>query len=121
MSREYGARRCSKRWLDADCPAEVLCIMDHPKEVDRYTIFYVDVDTVRYEGTSYTEKWLTFLSVTESGNFYHGEMKAHEVAQYRYRQKHRYAKWSALPLVVKMAVWQDIEAASQFARSLEEK
>lgn len=38
----YRPRRCSSRWLDADCPKGVLCIMDHPAFADRYTIFYAE-------------------------------------------------------------------------------
>lgn len=101
----YTPRRCSKRWLDADCPTEVLFIMDHgPKESDRFDVFYAEPSA----GTDYRDMWLTFLCSTEHGAAYHGEMEAYKVAQYRYRKKHRYATWSSLPDAVKNAVRADL-------------
>lgn len=104
---DYRPRRCSKRWLDGDCPREVLAIMDHPKESDRYTIFYwfnlpLDVAEGRH-----TE--IEFISIDECGRYYHDSMEAYKVASYRYREKHHYAKWSDLPEAVKAVVRRDLE------------
>ena len=38
------------------------------------------------------------------------DMKAYQVAEYRYRCKHQYAKWSSLPDDVKRAVIADCKA-----------
>lgn len=103
----YKPRRCSERWLDSDCPSEVLAIFDYPNETDRYDIFYVDL----YAHDAPEGPWLSFVSVTENGWYYHGEMPAHKVAAYRYRMKHCYARWSDLPEVVKAVVHRDITQA----------
>lgn len=103
--RDYKPRRCGKRWLDGDCPDGVLAIFDHPNEpADRYTVFYSEP----YAHDDPRGPWLSFIALDEYGANYHGEMKAHEVADYRYRQKHRYAKWSSLPDAVKRAVRADL-------------
>jgi hypothetical protein len=115
MSRDYAPRRCSARWLDGDCPREVLAIIDNPRTVDRFTIIYANMETIKYPDSSRAEKWLNYLASTEAGATYHGELQAHEVAQYRYRNKHRYAKWSSLPEAVKNAVRRDIAKAREYA------
>lgn len=98
-------RRCSKRWLDGDCPKEILCILDHPRERERFDVFYADA----YAADAPFGPWVGFVCSTEDGAYYHGEMPAHEVAAYRYRFKHRYARWSDLPDAVKAVVRRDIE------------
>lgn len=110
----YTPRRCSKRWLDGDCPAEVLAIIDHgAKETDRFDVIYADVQEVRYAGIRRVERWMTFYGLTEGGAGYHGELQAHEVAAYRYRMRNRYTKWSTLPDAVKAAVRRDIAQMQQ--------
>lgn len=105
----YAPRRCGKRWLDGDCPAEILAIIDHgADEIERFDVMYAAVQDVTYTDSTRVERWLSFYSLTESGTGYHGEMQAHEVAAYRYRIKHRYTRWSTLPEVVKSAVRRDI-------------
>jgi hypothetical protein len=99
-------RRCSARWLDSDCPREVLAIIDLGKRepsLERFDVIYTDV--VR-DGR---DDWLGLFCLSEEGYGYHVEMLAHKVAAYRYRMKHRYTKWSALPDAVKAAVRRDIE------------
>jgi hypothetical protein len=104
MARNYTPRRCSKRWLDGDCPAGVLAILDHPSELDRYTIIYADVMN---DGNN---DWLAYLGTSADLAFSgHGQLKAHQVAEYRYRNKHRYARWSDLPEAVKNVVRRDLE------------
>lgn len=109
----YAPRRCSTRWLDADCPREILAIIDlGPKETDRYDVFYADVMT------DDRDQWLTYYSLDDHGAGYHGELKAHQVAAYRYRMKHRYATWSSLPEVVKAAVRRDISDATALIENI---
>lgn len=108
---DYKPRRCSKRWLDGDCPNEVLAIIDlGESELERYDVIYTDVLKVKYEDSARTEQWLGGLSLSERGSSYHFELEAHQVAAYRYRMKHRYTKWSELPEAVKAAVRHDLEA-----------
>lgn len=106
MSRAYAPRRCSARWLDGDCPAEVLAIIDHgaDKPLERFDVFYTNVF---HDGR---DSWMTYVCLSESGATYHGELLAHQVAAYRYRMKHRYARWSTLPDAVQRAVRADIAA-----------
>lgn len=95
----YKPRRCSTRWLDGDCPKGVLAILDHPDSIDRYTIIFADVS--EYAG----EKWMGYLATNESLSFSGFEqMRAHEVAAYRYRNKHRYIRWTDLPEPVRQEV-----------------
>ncbi|BCP41458.1 hypothetical protein MINTMi27_15510 [Mycobacterium intracellulare] len=79
--------------------------MEYPRERDRYDVFYVEP----YALDDPRGPWISFISLTEDGSAYHGEMTASAVAAYRYRMKHRYARWSDLPDVVKARVLRDIE------------
>jgi hypothetical protein len=108
--REYAPRRCSKRWLDGDCPKGVLAILDHPDSFDRYTVIYSEVFN---DGRT---PWLGYRGMSAHptspvGFGIYGEMPAHQVAEYRYRNKHRYARWSDLPEEVKAVVRRDCEAS----------
>lgn len=104
--RPYKPRRASSRWLDDDCPSGVLAIFDDPREHERYTIFYVEPVT----GEDYATMYLQYLgsAVDPQGCSGHGEMAAHEVAAYRYRNSHRAATWSSLPDAVKRIVRGDL-------------
>lgn len=100
-------RRASRRWLDGDCPRGVLAILDHPNFADRYTVFYAE---------PYGEDNSYIAGRAMSENPFHPqgvgltiEQRAWEVAAYRYRNKHRYAKWSTLPEACKRLVRQDLE------------
>ena len=117
--RTYTPRRCSKRWLNGDCPNEILAIIDHPSYSDRYTIIYADVETVTYGHR--VEHWLNYLASDEYGGVYHGELQAHEVASYRYRNKHRYTRWTDLPEAVRNAVRRDIADAAEYAKEWADK
>lgn len=108
MASDYRPRRASKRWLDGDCPEGVLAIFDNPKFADRYTVFYARV--IRHDREP---PYLGYRSMSD--NPYHpqgvglyGEMKAYEVANYRYHNKRRACKWSDLPEKVKQLVRQDL-------------
>lgn len=105
---EYTPRRQSKRWLDGDCPEGVLAIYDHPKFADRYTVFYKEPVT----GTTFADMWLSYRGMSPSpcspqGMGCYGEMPASDLAAYRLHNKHRAAKWSALPEAVKALVRSD--------------
>lgn len=119
MTRGYKPRRCSKRWLDGDCPDEVLAIIRYANTDTyggAYDVIYNDVQAVQYGKYSHVEYWLNGFSVNVSGaSIDHFEMQAHQVAAYRYRFKHRYAKWSTLPAAVKNTVRADIAAAKKWA------
>lgn len=100
-------RRCSKRWLDGDCPDGVLAIIDagpNDPAPERYDVIYAEVQS--YEGYG---QWLNGFSLSEHGHGSHFELKTHEAAAYRYRMKHRYAKWTSLPEAVRAAVRRDLE------------
>lgn len=110
MPTKYTPRRCGSRWLDGDCPAGVLAIIDlGPKETspERYDVLYTEV----ISGDQLGNAWLGGVSITEGGSMYHFEMEAYKMADYRYRIKHRYTKWSTLPDAVKAAVRRDLEAS----------
>jgi hypothetical protein len=106
--RNYTPRRASSRWLDGDCPKGVLAIFDHPATTDRYTVFYAEPVV----GESYADMWLGYRGMSAApfhpqGVGIYGEMRAHQVAEYRYRNAHRACKWSDLPEQVKQCVRQD--------------
>lgn len=101
----YKPRRCSARWLDADCPRGVLAIMDYgPNEpAERYDVFYAEPIT------DDSWSWMQFISLDADGRYSHGEMEAYKLAEYRYRRKHRYTRWSDLPAKVQAVVRKDLE------------
>lgn len=104
---KYTPRRCSKRWLDGDCPKEVLAIIDAgPNEPvpERYDVLYAAVQDCGDYGT-----WMNGASISERGAGSHFELRAHEIAAYRYRMKHRYARWTDLPEPVRAFVRRDLE------------
>jgi hypothetical protein len=101
-------RRQSKRWLDADCPKGVLAIYDHPKFADSYTVFYAEPLVAQ------GDTWISYRSMSENpfspqGVGLYCEMKAYQVAAYRYSSRHKAAKWSSLPDKVKRCVLQDLK------------
>lgn len=107
--RNYKPRRQSKRWLDGDCPAGVLAILDAgPKEFERWTVIYAEPIC----GTRRRDMTLWFRGMSNNpshpqGVGMAGEMSAHEVAAFRYRSKP--VKWSALPEAVKACVRRDCQ------------
>lgn len=111
--RKYTPRRQSARWLDGDCPRGVLAIYDNGGvtkrngSVDRYTIFYANA----WQDMN-AEWWIGYLSSGENPNGCsgHDEMKAHQVAAYRYRVRHHAVKWTDLPEAVRAVVVADLDA-----------
>jgi hypothetical protein len=111
--RTYQPRRQSSRWLDGDCPRGVLAIYDNGGtskrngSVDRYTVFYADTDT-DHRG----DVWVSYLGTSEDpGSFGgHQQMRAHEVAAYRYRVKHQACRWTDLPEAVRKCVRRNVTA-----------
>jgi hypothetical protein len=100
-------RRCSKRWLDGDCPDGVLCIFDFKQPGERYDVIYTEV----YGEGEDARMWGRGMSASPfhpQGIGMSFELKPYEVAVYRYKNKHRYAKWSTLPEDVKRCVLQDL-------------
>lgn len=109
----YKPRKCSKRWLDGDCPEGVLAILDNKgQSADRYTVIYAEP----ISGTTYANMWLGYRAMSENpfhpqGVGMYGEFQAHECAAYRYRCKHQYTTWSSLPEKVKECVRMDLSEA----------
>lgn len=108
----YTPRRQSNRWLDGDCPKEVLAVMDNGgKTFDRYTVFYVPTKAMREE-YPHRGMWIGFRGMSERPSSPNGfgiyeEMEAYKVAEYRYRAKRDYATWSSLPKEVQDVVRRD--------------
>lgn len=106
----YTPRRCSKRWLDGDCPDGVLAIIDNRgKTSDRYTVIYREVIT-DHRGQPHLG-----LRDMNSDPFHpafgygsYTDYPAHVIAQWRYKNKHHYCRWTDLPEPVQRCVRQDL-------------
>lgn len=109
-TRDYRPRRQSKRWLDGNCPAGVLAIYDNGGltrrngSFDRYTVFYVDTLT-DHRG----DVWVNYRGMSKhpthpQGFGCGGQMRAGEVAAYRYRVSHQACRWTDLPAEVQSVV-----------------
>lgn len=110
--RPYQPRPQSRRWLDADCPRGVLAIFDDRSSGDRYTIFYREL----YGRTpTYTDGYMWGRGCSAHPSAPQGvgltiEMHPWEVANYRYHNAHRKARWSDLPPDVQRLVRDDLTA-----------
>lgn len=107
MANKYRPRRASARWLDGDCPADVLCLLDSgPKTFDRFTVYYrhvYDVDSRPYLfGRGMSENPFHPQGFGQSI-----ELEAHHVAADRYRTKS--IRWSDLPPRVQECIRQDCQ------------
>lgn len=104
MARPYTPRRSGKRWRE-ECPYGVLdCFDNKGQTADRYTIFFVPTEPP-FEG----HVWIDYLGCSENpgsaqGVGLSGQMKAHEVSAYRYRNGHRRCRWLDLPEKVQATV-----------------
>ena len=109
--RDYTPRKCSRRWLDGDCPSGILAIFDNKGATcDRYTVVYSEP----LSGTTPADMWLGYRAMSENpssplGVGLWGEFTAYAAAQYRYHYKHQYAKWTSLPQSVQECVKRDLE------------
>jgi hypothetical protein len=109
VSRVYKPRRASKRWLDGDCPPEVLALYDNGgKSADRYSVLYT-VTHIDARGVT----WLFGRGMNSCPNHPQGigmsfERPAHELAAWRHREKK--TKWTALPKEVRAAILDDCES-----------
>lgn len=102
----YSPRRQSKRWLDGDCPREILAIYRDKREPSEpYTVFYAALQRPE-DGRG---SGLVYIGLDEYGRYSHGELKAYQVAEYRFRESHRACKWTDLPEAVRNAVKNDLE------------
>lgn len=113
----YRPRRASSRWLDGDCPKGVLAIFDNGGmdkrngSADRYTVFYA-APIPGPDGW-----WIGYRGMSEHptrpyGFGCYGEMRAHEVAAYRYRANRESCRWSDLPAEVQDVVRRDLAGVS---------
>lgn len=108
--RHYTPRRASKRWLDGDCPAGVLAILDNRgKTIDRYTVIYSEPITYPNGDTYIGLRDMSADPFHPQGVGMWGEYPEYVIREYRYRNKHHYARWSDLPAAVQRAVKQDLE------------
>lgn len=111
MANTYRPRRQSARWLDGDCPKEVLAIYDNGGtgkkngSIDRYTIFYVPPKGEPVEWVSYFAS--SEFPFSPRGFGQHGELTRSQAAGFRYREAHKAARWSDLPVDVQRAVRDD--------------
>ena len=112
--RTYTPRRQSARWLDGDCPRGVLAIYDNGGlskrngSFDRYTVFYAEVTR------DDRDVWVDALFTSENPGHFggHDQMRAHDVAAYRYRVRHQAARWTDLPEAVRDVVRRDLSATA---------
>lgn len=105
MARNYKPRRAGARWLEG-APEWVLDCFDNPQFADRYTVIFGG-SLVEGDGT-YAGTWLHYLSSSADPRYCSGtgDFKAHECADYRYRNGKRRVRWLDLPESVrKLAEW----------------
>lgn len=110
MAHKYTPRRCSKRWLDDDCPEGVLCIIAHHKKgaPGHWSVFYRAVYGEHPHRSYMLGREMDSNPAHPQGIGLSFDMQPFEVAAYRYRNKHRYATWSSLPEKVKQTIRRDL-------------
>lgn len=116
---EWRPRRQNARWLDGDCPAEVLAIYDNGgKTFDRYTILYVP--TLEQRKREYLDYLGSSVHPFDPQGFgQHGELTRWDAQAFRYREAP--TKWTALPADVQKAVRQDCDAIRPFLTTTNRK
>ncbi|ASR84246.1 hypothetical protein HWB24_gp09 [Rhodococcus phage Hiro] len=108
--RKYAPRRAPKRFLDEDCPLEVLAIYDNGgKTWDRYTVIYNDVSHITGGNLWVWYRGMSENPMSPSGFGISGEMNIWDLKAYRRRAYREYASWSSLPDEVKSCVQRDCE------------
>lgn len=97
--RTYTPRRAGKRWL-TDAPEYVMDVFDDKRTADRYTVMFAGsllISDGTFAGTYVQYLGMSGAPEHPQGISMWGELKAHEAAAYRYRNKHRRIKWDDLP------------------------
>jgi hypothetical protein len=107
---QYRPRTASKKWLNEDCPSEVLAIHDDGgKFADRYTLFYKTVTTDHFGNSWLGGRSMNSQPMHPQGIGMYFEMRAHEVAAFRDRERRTRCRWSDLPSEVQKCVLFDCE------------
>ena len=114
MNRQYRPRRAGKRWLEG-APHEVLDVFDNGgKTADRYTVFFVFFGEPMLIFPPPGENVYTpYLGMSENpshpqGVGMWGELRAYEVADYRYKHGRERIRWADLPDAVRECVTRSI-------------
>lgn len=100
MNHKYIPRRAGKkRWLQ-NAPEYVLDCFDDPRTCDRYTVLFT-ANLLVTDGT-FAGTFVQGLGMSGAPSHPQGvsqwfELKAHQAADYRYRNHHRRVKWMDLP------------------------
>ena len=97
MSRNRYPKRARARWLEG-APEWVCDCFDDRGEGDRYTVFLTGP-----EWGAGRDGWAAYFGIDEHGQIFSGEMRAHEFAQYRYRNGKKRVRWIDLPEAVRRA------------------
>lgn len=110
MTRQYRPRRAPKRFLDDDCPPEVIAIYDNgDKTFDRYTVIY---DDVVVDGR---DTWIGYRGMSENptspqGFGIYDQFREYQLKGFRHRSYRDYAAWSSLPEEVRECVRRDCDS-----------
>ena len=116
MTRQYRPRRARSRWLEG-APAEVLDVFDNGgKTADRYTVFFggpMLIMTGAAADVNPGSVDVPYLGMSETpshpqGVGMWGELRAYEVANYRYKHGRERIRWADLPDAVKECVTRSI-------------
>lgn len=112
--RKYNPRRQSKRWLDGDCPAEVLALYDNRgRTADRYTVLYRSTITDHRGNVWITGRAMNSDPMHPQGIGLGFEQLAHAIASWRYRVRHEAVRWTDLPPRVQECIRLDCKESSQ--------
>jgi hypothetical protein len=118
MKKQYVPKRATKRWLNG-APDYILDCFFHPNFVDCYEVFFGKSESfhVKRDGTTasgpdqYHNTYINGISTSENGGVSGAfEMTAHEVAMYRYRNKHRKIAWQDLPDTTRQLIVNFVES-----------
>lgn len=108
MSRKYTPRRANKkRWLEG-APEYVLDVLWNKKTHDCYTVLLTGSELIT-DGTRMGTR-IPYLTSTEHGSTYCGELSANNAAYYRYRCAHQRIRWNDLPEQVRKAIQTRVES-----------
>ena len=100
-STKQGIRRAGMRWRE-NAPDIFVDAFDSGEQfLDRYTVIVLPVETA-----DNGEKWVTYLGSSANPQNYGGweQMKAHDMANFRYRMAYRRIAWNDLPEAIRNTV-----------------